>query len=109
MNEVGCHIDHVEYIINTLIPLFEKETFVFDGSEVHGAINSIDSAADKFEVVQLTELLFTEVFVNCDKLADSIQGESAIIFGNYSEVVLNEHPVELLAVGLNKGRLTVEF
>ena len=103
MNKVGGHINHIKNIVDAFIPSFKEEAFVFNWSEVHNTIDSIDSAADQFEVVQLAKLLFAKVLVNSYKLADSVEGETAIILRDDSEVVLNKHSVELLAVGLELG------
>lgn len=100
MNQVRSHIDHVQNIIDAVIPSVQQEVLVFDGSEVNCIIDSINSASNELQVVQVSELLFTVVLVNLDQLTDSGQSQAAVIFWDDSEVMLDQHTMELLAMGL---------
>lgn len=100
MNQVRSHINHIQNIIHAIIPSVQQEVLVFDGFEVDCIIDSINSASNQLEIVQVSELLFTVVLVNLDQLTDSGQSQAAVIFWYDSEVVLDQHTMKLLAMGL---------
>lgn len=51
MNEVRCHVNHVQYVIYAFVPSFEQETLVFDRPKVNNPVDSVNSTADQFQVV----------------------------------------------------------
>lgn len=84
MDKVWGNIDHVKNVVHRLIPLIEKESFVFDWSKVYSIIDSVDSAGDELKNVQLAEFFFTEILGNFDQLTDSCKGKPSIILGDDS-------------------------
>lgn len=101
VDEVGGDVNHVQNVVNTFVPSLKQESFIFDGSKIDCVIDSVNSASDKFEIVKFAEFLFGVSLIDSNELADSGEGQSAIVLGDDSEIVLDEHSVELLTVGLS--------
>jgi len=100
MNKIGGNINHIKNVVNGFIPSVKKESFIFDWSEINSVIDSINSAWNKFKVVQLTEFFFTVFLWNFNKLTDSGQSEPSIIFGDDSQVVLDQHSMKIISMSL---------
>lgn len=100
MDEVGSDIDHIKDVVDGFIPSVQKESFVFNWSEIDSVIDSINSTGNKFKVVQLAEFFFTVFLWNFNKLTDSGQSESSVILGNDSQIVLNQHSMKFISMSL---------
>lgn len=98
MNKIGGNINHIKNVVNGFIPSVKKESFIFNWSEINSVIDSINSAWNKFKVVQLTEFFFTVFLWNFNKLTDSGQSEPSIIFGDDSQVVLDQHSMKIISM-----------
>lgn len=51
MDKIGGNINHIKDVVDRFIPSVEKESLIFDWSEINSVIDSINSARNKFEVV----------------------------------------------------------
>lgn len=100
MYQIGRKINQIQYAIDRVIPVLYQELFVLNWFEVHGVVNTVNSTSDDSLVIQCADLLLTVTFLDLDQLAESGKSEFSVIFADYSDVVLNQHALQLVQMSL---------
>ena len=62
MDQAGSLIHQVQNTVDGGIPVVHDMVFIVDRSEVNDIVNSVNSAADHFSVIQGTELFLAVFF-----------------------------------------------
>lgn len=106
MDEVGSGVNKVKDTVDRLVPVFEEVLLIFNGFEINDPIDSIDSARYRLQIVQAAQLLLAVIPLHLQQLAHTIQSQLTIVFTDYTDIVLNEHTLQLGSVMLYLGNRT---
>lgn len=106
VNEVGRDVDQVEYSVDGLVPVPQQVVLVLDRPEVDHPIDPVDPALYGFVVVEGTQLLLTVFLLHLQELAQPVQCQLAVVLANDSDVVLDQHTLELADMVLTRPRGT---